>query len=145
MTDRVTFVVAGADAYPAPLSGYDLVAFFDCLHDMGDPVGAIRHAAGSLTEDGTVLLVEPMAGERLEDNLNPVGRLFAGASVLICTPHAAGRGRRGPGHHRHRGGATRGGDDRRADSLPPRHRDTVQPRLRGAPLTIRRLMRLVDE
>ena len=86
MADRVTFEVAGADAYPAPLSGYELVAFFDCLHDMGDPVGAIRHAASALTEDGTLLLVEPMAGERVEDNLNPVGRVYAGASVLICTP-----------------------------------------------------------
>jgi SAM-dependent methyltransferase len=92
MADRVTFEVAGADAYPAPLSGYDLVAFFDCLHDMGDPVGAIRHAASTLTEDGTVLLVEPMAGELVEDNLNPVGRVYAGASVLICTPHAVAEG-----------------------------------------------------
>ncbi len=92
MADRVTFEVAGADAYPAPLSGYDLVAFFDCLHDMGDPVGAICHAASTLTEDGTVLLVEPMAGERVEDNLNPVGRVYAGASVLICTPHAVAEG-----------------------------------------------------
>ena len=92
MADRVTFEVAGADAYPAPPGGYDLVAFFDCLHDMGDPVGAIRHAASTLTEDGTVLLVEPMAGERVEDNLNPVGRVYAGASVLICTPHAVAEG-----------------------------------------------------
>ena len=86
LNDRVTFEVAGANAYPAPLSGYELVAFFDCLHDMGDPVGAIRHAASALTEDGTLLLVEPMAGERVEDNLNPVGRVYAGVSVLICTP-----------------------------------------------------------
>ncbi len=92
VADNVSFEVAGADAYPAPLSGYDLVAFFDCLHDMGDPVGAIRHAASTLTEDGTVLLVEPMAGERVEDNLNPVGRVYAGASVLICTPHAVAEG-----------------------------------------------------
>jgi len=92
MAERVTFEVAGADAYPAPLGRYDLVAFFDSLHDMGDPVAAIRHAASTLTEDGTVLLVEPMAGERVEDNLNPVGRVFAGASVLICTPHAIAEG-----------------------------------------------------
>ncbi len=92
MGDRVSFEVAGADAYPAPISGYDLVAFFDCLHDMGNPVGAIRHAASTLTEEGTVLLVEPMASERVEDNLNPVGRVYAGASVLICTPHAVAEG-----------------------------------------------------
>jgi hypothetical protein len=59
---------------------------------MGDPVGAIRHAARSLAEDGTLLVVEPMAGERLEDNLNPVGRIYAGASVLVCTPHALAEG-----------------------------------------------------
>jgi SAM-dependent methyltransferase len=92
LDDRVSFEVAGADTYPAPTSGYHLVAFFDCLHDMGDPVGAIRHAAKSLAEDGTVLLVEPMAGERDEDNFNPVGRVFAGASVLVCTPHAVAEG-----------------------------------------------------
>ena len=90
--DRVSFQLAAADSYPAPLSGYDLVAFFDCLHDMGDPVGAIGHAASTLAEDGTVLLVEPMAGERVEDNLNPLGRMCAGASVLICTPHAVAEG-----------------------------------------------------
>jgi SAM-dependent methyltransferase len=92
LSDRVRFEVAGADAYPAAPNGYDLIAFFDCLHDMGDPVGAMRHAARSLAEDGTVLVVEPMAGERIEDNLNPVGRIYAGGSVLICTPHALAEG-----------------------------------------------------
>jgi SAM-dependent methyltransferase len=88
LSDRVTFEVAGADAYPGPANGYDLIAFFDCLHDMGDPVGAMHHAASTLAEEGTVLVVEPMAGDRIEDNLNPVGRIYAGASVLVCTPHA---------------------------------------------------------
>jgi SAM-dependent methyltransferase len=92
LSDRVRFEVAGADGYPAEPNGYDLIAFFDCLHDMGDPVGAIRHAARSLAEDGTVLVVEPMAGERIEDNLNPVGRIYAGGSVLVCTPHAMAEG-----------------------------------------------------
>jgi SAM-dependent methyltransferase len=92
LSDRVSFEVSGADTYPAPLTGYDLIAFFDCLHDMGDPIGAIRHAAKTLAEDGTVLLVEPMAGERVEDNLNPVGRVYSGASVLLCTPHAVAEG-----------------------------------------------------
>ena len=59
---------------------------FDCLHDMGDPVAAARSALGSLAEDGTLMVVEPMAGDRVEDNLNPVGRVFYGASTLICTP-----------------------------------------------------------
>jgi SAM-dependent methyltransferase len=92
VADRVSFEVAGADAYPAPLTGYDLIAFFDCLHDMGDPVEATRHAASSLAEDGSVLIVEPMAGENIEDNLNPVGRVYSGASVLACTPHALAEG-----------------------------------------------------
>ena len=86
--DRVRFEVAPAVGYPTVVGGYDLIALFDCLHDMGDPVGAIRHAADTLASDGTVLLVEPMAGERIEDNLNPVGQVYSGASVLICTPHA---------------------------------------------------------
>jgi SAM-dependent methyltransferase len=92
LSDRVTFEVAAADSYPAPQGGYDVVAFFDCLHDMGNPTGALRHAARSLAEDGTVLLVEPMAGERIEDNLNPVGCLYSAGSVLLCTPHAIAEG-----------------------------------------------------
>jgi SAM-dependent methyltransferase len=90
--DRVRFEVAAADAYPITPNGYDLIAFFDCLHDMGNPVSAMRHAARTLAEDGTVLVVEPMAGERIDDNLNPVGRVYAGASVLVCTPHALAEG-----------------------------------------------------
>jgi 2-polyprenyl-3-methyl-5-hydroxy-6-metoxy-1,4-benzoquinol methylase len=66
--------------------GFDLVTFFDCLHDMGDPVGAARHAHEVLAPDGTAMLVEPFAGDRIEDNLNPVGRVFYSASTLICTP-----------------------------------------------------------
>ncbi len=82
--DRVTFEVAAAKEYPG--DGYDLVCMFDCLHDMGDPVGAAAHVLGSLAPDGTWLIVEPYAGDRLEDNLNPVGRVFYGASTLVCTP-----------------------------------------------------------
>ena len=84
--DRVTFEVADAKGYPA--NGYDLICFFDCLHDMGDPVGAARHAHEALTPDGTVLLVEPFAGDRLEENITPVGRLFYAASTFICTPNS---------------------------------------------------------
>lgn len=73
-------------------AGYDLIALFDCFHDMGDPLGAARHAYQALADDGVVMLVEPMAGERVEDNLNPVGRIFSAASVLICTPNAIATG-----------------------------------------------------
>ena len=73
-----------AKEYPG--DGYDLVCMFDCLHDMGDPVGAAAHVLRTLAPDGTWLIVEPFAGDRLEDNLNPVGRVFYGASTLVCTP-----------------------------------------------------------
>ncbi|MFZ5927358.1 MAG: class I SAM-dependent methyltransferase [Acidobacteriota bacterium] len=69
-----------------PGSGYDLVTFFDCLHDMGDPVGAARHVLSALAPGGTWMIVEPFAGDRVEDNLNPVGRIFYSASTVICTP-----------------------------------------------------------
>jgi SAM-dependent methyltransferase len=82
--DRVTFEVASAKQFPG--EKYDVVCFFDCLHDMGDPVGAARHVRETLAPDGTWLLVEPMAGDRVEDNLNPVGRLFYSVSTLVCTP-----------------------------------------------------------
>jgi SAM-dependent methyltransferase len=84
VADRVSFEVAAAKAFPG--DNYDVVAFFDCLHDMGDPVGAARHVRQALAPDGTWLLVEPMAGDRVEDNLNPVGRLFYSVSTLVCTP-----------------------------------------------------------
>ena len=84
VSDRVRFEVATAKEYPG--IGYDLVACFDCLHDMGDPVGATRHVLESLDADGTWLIVEPFAGDRVEDNLNPLGRMAYAASTLICTP-----------------------------------------------------------
>jgi SAM-dependent methyltransferase len=84
VADRVSFEIAAADAYPA--AGYDVVAFFDSLHDLGDPVGAALHAHAALADDGTCLVVEPAAGDRIEDNLNPVGRFYYGVSTLVCTP-----------------------------------------------------------
>jgi SAM-dependent methyltransferase len=84
LDDRVRFEVQSAKSYPA--EGYDLVCFFDCLHDMGDPVGAMKHVRETMAADGTCMLVEPFAGDRLEDNLNPVGRIFYAASTMICTP-----------------------------------------------------------
>jgi SAM-dependent methyltransferase len=86
VSDRVRFEVAPADAFAG--DGYDLVAAFDCLHDMGDPAGAAAHIRRALADDGTWLLVEPAAGDRLEDNLNPVGRLYSAFSVLLCVPNA---------------------------------------------------------
>jgi SAM-dependent methyltransferase len=82
--DRVVFEQASAKTYPA--RGYDLVAMFDCLHDMGDPAGAGRHVKETLADDGTWMIVEPFAHDQLKDNLNPVGRIFYGASTMICTP-----------------------------------------------------------
>jgi SAM-dependent methyltransferase len=82
--DRVRFDVHSAKSYPA--QDYDLVCFFDCLHDMGDPVGAIKHVRETMVADGTCMLVEPFANDRLEDNLNPIGRIFYAASTVVCTP-----------------------------------------------------------
>ncbi len=82
--DRVSFEVAPAAAFPG--GGYDLVTMFDCLHDMGDPAGAARHTRGALAADGTWMIVEPAAGDRVEENLNPVGRAFYAFSTLLCTP-----------------------------------------------------------
>ena len=84
VADRVSFELAPAAAYPG--EGYDLVTMFDCLHDMGDPVGAARHVRGTLAPDGTWMVVEPAAGDHVEDNLNPVGRAYYGFSTLLCTP-----------------------------------------------------------
>ena len=81
---RITFQKASAKDYPA--KKYDLVAMFDCLHDMGDPVGAAKHVKKALAKDGTFLLVEPFAHDALADNLNPVGRVMYAASTMICTP-----------------------------------------------------------
>jgi ubiquinone/menaquinone biosynthesis C-methylase UbiE len=81
---RVSFDTAPAAAYGG--TGYDLVTMFDCLHDMGDPVGAARHVRGTLKPDGTWMIVEPHAGDRVEENLNPVGRAYYGFSTLLCTP-----------------------------------------------------------
>jgi SAM-dependent methyltransferase len=95
VADRVTFEVAGAEDYPG--GGYDLITFFDCLHDMGDPVAAAQQARRAIASDGAVMIVEPMAGAHIEDNLNPVGQVFAGASTLVCTPNAIASGGRGLG------------------------------------------------
>jgi 2-polyprenyl-3-methyl-5-hydroxy-6-metoxy-1,4-benzoquinol methylase len=84
VADRIRFEVAKAKDYPG--KDYDFVTFFDCLHDMGDPAGASAHVRSMLKKDGTWMIVEPFAGDKLEDNLNPIGRAFYGASTLLCTP-----------------------------------------------------------
>ncbi|MDX6436953.1 MAG: hypothetical protein QOK34_1787, partial [Gaiellaceae bacterium] len=84
VADRITFEVAPAAGYSG--RDYDLVTMFDCLHDMGDPAGAARHVRETLAPDGTWMIVEPAAGDRVEDNLNPVGRAYYGFSTLLCTP-----------------------------------------------------------
>ena len=84
IADRVTFEVAKAKEFPG--SDYDFVAVFDCLHDMGDPIGAATHVRKSLAKDGTWMIVEPFANDQLKDNLNPVGRVYYSFSTLLCTP-----------------------------------------------------------
>jgi 2-polyprenyl-3-methyl-5-hydroxy-6-metoxy-1,4-benzoquinol methylase len=85
LLDQITFEVASSKSYPAN-GGYDLVTFFDCLHDMGDPTGAAGHVLSTLKPDGTWMIVEPFANDRTERNHNPVGRIFYSASTMICTP-----------------------------------------------------------
>jgi SAM-dependent methyltransferase len=84
VADRVRFEVAKAKDFPG--RDYDFVAVFDCLHDMGDPIGAATHVRKSLASDGTWMIVEPFAKDKLEDNLNPVGRVYYAFSTLLCTP-----------------------------------------------------------
>jgi ubiquinone/menaquinone biosynthesis C-methylase UbiE len=84
LSERVTFEVAKAKDFPG--KDYDFVAVFDCLHDMGDPVGAAAHVRQSLAKDGTWMIVEPFANDQLKDNLNPVGRVYYSFSTLLCTP-----------------------------------------------------------
>ncbi len=82
--ERITFEVASAKDFPG--SDYALVTFFDCLHDMGDPTGASKHVRSTLAPDGSWMIVEPFANDRVEDNLNPIGRVFYSASTMVCTP-----------------------------------------------------------
>ena len=83
-TGSISFQTAAADAFGG--GPYDLVTMFDCLHDMGDPIGAARHVRDVIADDGTWMVVEPAAGDRVEDNLNPIGRAYYGFSTLLCTP-----------------------------------------------------------
>ena len=84
LADRVTFTVSNAKDFPG--KDYDFITVFDCLHDMGDPVGAAKHVRQSLAKDGTWMIVEPFANDQMTDNLNPVGRVYYSFSTLLCTP-----------------------------------------------------------
>ena len=84
VADRAQFAVSTGSTFPG--EGYELITVFDCLHDMGDPVGAARHVRDALAPDGSWMIVEPAAGDRVEDNLNPVGRAYYSFSTLLCTP-----------------------------------------------------------
>lgn len=86
VSDRVTFAVAQANDFPS--QEYDLICFFDCLHDMGHPDKALRHAAQTMESNGTIMLVEPFANDRVEDNINPIGRLYYAGSTALCCAHA---------------------------------------------------------
>jgi SAM-dependent methyltransferase len=83
---RVEFRQADAGSYPG--GDYDLICFFDCLHDLGDPVGAARRAYEALADDGTVMVVEPFAGDAVRDNLGTIGRLYYSGSTVLCVPHS---------------------------------------------------------
>ena len=88
VSDRTTFEVANAGNFPTVEGGYDLICFFDCLHDMGDPTAACKRAVEVLAADGSALIVEPMAGNNIEDNFNIIGRTFSAASTLCCTANS---------------------------------------------------------
>ncbi|MFA7415215.1 MAG: class I SAM-dependent methyltransferase [Rhizobium sp.] len=89
---RTSFDKASASTYPG--TGYDLICFFDCLHDMGDPIAVAEHAARAIAPDGTVMLVEPFANDRVEDNISPIARMYYAASTTICCAHAISDGGR---------------------------------------------------
>jgi ubiquinone/menaquinone biosynthesis C-methylase UbiE len=90
VADRVTFEVARSTDYPG--TDFDLVAHFDCLHDMEDPVGAAKHVRETLAKNGTWMIVEPFASDVAEQNHNVVGRLFYSASTMLCVPHSLSQG-----------------------------------------------------
>ena len=90
VSDRVKFIAASSTDFPG--ENYDLITYFDCLHDMGHPEDAMTHARSKIADDGTVMVVEPMAGKTVEENFNPVGRVYSAFSVLCCTPNAIADG-----------------------------------------------------
>ena len=142
LADRVRFEVASSTTFTGT---YDLVCFFDCLHDMGDPAGACAHVRDHLAPDGTLMLIEPFANDDLADNLNPVGAAYYGFSTLLCTPcslvargrHRARRpGRRGPtARNRHR---------RRFQNRAPGRGNAVQHRARGKGRDVMKFAQIIE-
>ena len=131
VADRVTFEVAKAKEFPG--RDYDFVAVFDCLHDMGDPIGAAAHVRQSLAKDGTWMIVEPFANDQLKDNLNPVGRVYYSFSTLLVYALLAIAGSRAvPGCAGRRGEDSRRREFGRIQPLPARNGNAVQHRLRSS-------------
>ena len=130
VSDRVTFETASAKEFGG--GPFDLVCVFDALHDMGDPVGAARHVREVLAPDGTWMVVEPWAGDAIEENLNPIGRIFYGGSTMLCTPASlsqeVGLAPRSPGR---RASTDRGAQRGRLQPRATGGRDTFQHRARG--------------
>jgi SAM-dependent methyltransferase len=126
--DRITFSVASAHDFPG--ENYDLIAFSDCLHDMGDPVGAMKRAGAALAQDGSALIVEPMAADAVEGNFNPIGRTFSAASTLCCTanswPRTARLLARSPRNRRF--GRRRSEAASRPSAAPPKRPSTASSR-----------------
>ena len=130
--DRVEFHAEPAAAFTG--TGYDLVTMFDCLHDMGDPVSAARHVRAALDPDGTWLIVEPAAGDRVEDNLHPIGRAYYAFSTLLCTPASLSQ-EVGLALRAQAGEAASATSSRQpASPVPPGGGDALQPCVRGAPV-----------
>lgn len=90
VSDRIKFIAASSTEFPG--EDYDLITYFDCLHDMGHPEKAMSHTRSKIADDGTIMVVEPMAGKTVEENFNPVGRIYSAFSVLCCTPNAIADG-----------------------------------------------------
>ena len=126
-----------AHAKNFPGSNYDLVAFFDCLHDMGDPVGAAKHVRQSLHAEGTWLIVEPFAEDRVEANFNPIGRMMYAASTMVCVPASMSQEVGLALARRPASSTSRCGRFRRFSPFPSRHGYAVQHGFRGATVTIR--------
>jgi SAM-dependent methyltransferase len=135
VADRVTFEVAPAKSFPG--SNYDFIAFFDCLHDMGDPAGAARHVRQALAPEGTWMIVEPFASDDLTANFNPVGRIYYSASAgNLCARFPFSGSRARLGRTSGRGQASRSGPRGRIHAIPAGQRDSVQHGVRGATLTL---------
>jgi len=129
VADRASFEVASASSFSG--SGYDLAATFDCLHDMGDPLGAARHVRQALKPDGTWLVVEPYAADEPAGNMNPIGRVYYNASTVLCVPNALSQAGGYAGCAGRRGRHQAGRDRRRVHQVPAGRRDPVQPGVRG--------------